>query len=124
MYPRDEWSGKHSLFIKNIPLRYSSERMKNMKDGITRFKHNYGPRAYKIKRDKVPVIPFLSLSSGGRARRREGQKGRLDELWVAEDAKRASGAPPGGSGGWMETATPEAELEKEAAGRQHAVEGI
>src|SRR3954466_10998560 len=82
------------------------------------------PRAYKIKRDKVPVIPFLSLSSGGRAKRREGQKGRLGELRVAEDTKRTSGAPPGGSGGWMETATPEAELEDEAAGRQHAVEGI
>src|SRR4051812_31964575 len=97
--------------------------MKNMKDGITRFKRNKGPRAYKLKRDKVPVIPFLSLSSGGRARRREGQKGRLGKLPVAEDTKRRSGAPPGGSGGWMDTATPGAELEDEAARRQHAVEG-
>src|SRR3954468_16678964 len=76
------------------------------------------------KRDKVPVIPFLSLSSGGRAKRREGQKGRLGELRVAEGTKRRSGAPPGGSGGWMETEALEAELEDEAAGRQHAVEGI
>src|SRR3954463_16113794 len=77
-----------------------------------------------MKRDKVPVIPFLSLSSGGRARRRKGQKGRLGELRVAEDTKRRSGAPPGGSGGWMEMEAPEAELEDEAAGRQHAVEGV
>src|SRR3954462_3484661 len=98
--------------------------MKNMNDGITRFKFNKGPKAYKLKRDKVPIIPFLSLSSGGRARRREGQKGRLGELRVAEDNNRTSGAPSGGSGGWMETAAPEAELEDEAAGRQHAVEGI
>src|SRR3954468_25087096 len=76
------------------------------------------------KRDKVPVIPFLSLSSGGRAKRREGQKGRLGELRVAEGTKRRSVAPPGGSGGWMETEAPEAELEDGAAGRQHAVEGI
>src|SRR3954462_9377770 len=74
-----------------------------------------GPRAYKIKRDKVPVIPFLSLSPGGRARRREGKKGRLGELRVAEDTKRRSGAPPGGSGRWMETAAPEVELEDEVA---------
>src|SRR4051812_20552563 len=72
----------------------------------------------------MPVIPFLSLSSGGRARRREGQKGRLGEPRVAEDTKRRSGAPPGGSGGWMETEAPEAELEDEAAGRQHTVEGV
>src|SRR3954469_4883744 len=98
--------------------------MKNMNDGITSFKFNKGPKAYKLKRDKVPVIPFLSLSSGGRARRREGQKGRLGELRVAEDTKRRSGAPPGGSGGWMETAAPEAELEDGAAGCRHAVEGI
>ena len=39
--------------------------MKNMNDGITSFKFNKGPKAYKLKRDKVPVIPFLSLSSGG-----------------------------------------------------------
>ena len=46
-----------------------------MNDGITSFKFSKGPKAYKLKRDKVPVIPFLSLSSGGRSRRREGQKG-------------------------------------------------
>src|SRR3954464_8727942 len=98
--------------------------MKNMNDGITSFKFNKGPKAYKLKRDKVPVIPFLSLSSGGRARRRKGQKGRLGELRGAEGTNRSSGAPPGGSGGWMETEAPEAELDDEAAGRQHAVEGV
>src|SRR4051812_45837937 len=124
MHPRDKWPGKHPLFIKNIPLRYSSERMKNMKDGITRFKCNKSLRAYKLKRDKVPVIPFLSLSSGGRARRRKGQKGRLGKLRVAEDTNRTPGGPSGDSGSWMATAAPEVELEDEAAGRQHAVEGI
>ena len=49
--------------------------MKNMNDGITSFKFNKGPKAYKLKRDKVPVIPFLSLSSGGRSRRRKGKRG-------------------------------------------------
>src|SRR3954469_9350687 len=63
----------------------------------------------------MPVIPFLSLSSGGRARRRKGQKGHLGELRVAEGTKRRSGAPPGGSGGQMETEAPEEELEDEAA---------
>src|SRR3954468_11823854 len=82
-----------------------------------------------MKRDKVPVIPLLSLSSGGTARRREGQKGRLDELRVAEDAKRVSEAPPRSSGGRKKTATPGAELEKGAArrgkgaGRGHHVGG-
>src|SRR3954465_12072800 len=93
--------------------------MKNMNDGITSFKFNKGPRAYKLKRDKVPVIPFLSLSSGGRTSRREGQKGRLGELRVAEDTKRT---PRGPSESWTVTAAPEAGLD-EAAGRQHAVEG-
>src|SRR3954468_5776654 len=46
---------------------------------------------------------------------REGQKGRLGELRVAEDTKRRSGAPPGGSGGWVKTAAPEGELEDEVA---------
>src|SRR3954469_25553586 len=63
----------------------------------------------------MPVIPFLSLSSGGRARRRKGQKGHLGELRVAEGTKRRSGAPPGGSGGQMKTEAPEEELEDEAA---------
>ena len=54
--------------------------MKNMNDGITSFKFSQGPKAYKLKRDKVPVIPFLSLSSGGRSRRRKGQKGCLGKL--------------------------------------------
>ena len=39
--------------------------MKNMNDGMTSFKFNKGPKAYKLKRDKVPVIPLLSLSSRG-----------------------------------------------------------
>src|SRR3954464_11394812 len=61
---------------------------------------NNGPRAYKLKRDKVPVIPLLSLSSGRRSRRRKGQKGRLDELRVAEDTKGTSRRHgDGGAGG-------------------------
>ena len=91
--------------------------MKNMNDGITSFRFNKGPKAYKLKRDKVPVIPFLSLSSGGRSRRQKRQKERLGELGLAEDTKRTSWWP---SKGWMVMAAPEAELEDEAAGRQHA----
>ena len=49
--------------------------MKNMNDGITSFKFNKGPKAYKLKRDKVPVIPFLSLSSEGGTRQQEGKRG-------------------------------------------------
>ena len=49
--------------------------MKNMNDGITSFKFNKGPKAYKLKRDKVPVIPFLSLSSGNGTRRQKGKRG-------------------------------------------------
>ena len=48
--------------------------MKNMNDGITSFKFSKGPKAYKLKRDKVPVIPFLSLSSGGRSRRQKDKR--------------------------------------------------
>src|SRR3954468_24125415 len=90
--------------------------MKNMNERITSFKFNKGPKAYKLKRDKVTVIPFLYLSSGGRSRRQKGQKRRLGELRVAEDTKRTSRWP---SKGWMVMAAPEAELEDEAAGRQH-----
>ena len=68
----------------------------------------------------MPVIPFLSLSSGGRSRRRKGQKERLGELRVPEDAKRTSRGP---SEGWTAMAALEAGLEDGAAGRQHAVEG-
>ena len=89
-----------------------------MNEGITSFKFNKGPKTYKLKRDKVPVIPFLSLSSGGRSRRRKGQKERLGELRVAEDTKRTSWWP---SKGWMVMVAPEAELKDEAAGRQHAL---
>ena len=88
-----------------------------MNKEITSFKLNRCPKAYKLKRDKMPVMPFLSLSSGGRSRRREGQKGRLGELRVAEDTKRTSRWPPKG---WMVMAAPGAELEDEAAGRQYA----
>ena len=63
------------FFIKNVPYKYSPYGMKNMNKGITSFKFNKCPQAYKLKRDKVPVIPFLSLSSGGRSKRRKGQKG-------------------------------------------------
>ena len=68
----------------------------------------------------MPVIPFLSLSSGGRSRRRKGQKERLGELRVPEDTKRTSRGP---SEGWTAMAALEAGLEDGAAGRQHAVEG-
>ena len=68
----------------------------------------------------MPVIPFLSLSSGGRSRRRKGQKERLGELRVPEDTK---GTSRGSSEGWTTTAALEAGLEDGAAGRQHAVEG-
>ena len=53
------------FFIKNVPYRYSSYGIKNMSKGITSFISNKCPQAYKLKRDKVPVIPFLSLSSEG-----------------------------------------------------------
>ena len=92
--------------------------MKNMNEGITSFKFNKGPKAYKLKRDNVPVIPFLSLSSGGRSRRREGQKEHLGELRAAEDAGRTSWWP---SKGWLVMTAPGEELEDEAAGRQYAM---
>ena len=62
------------FFIKNVPYRYSSYGMKNMSKGITSFKSNKCPQAYKLKRDKVPVIPFLSLSSEGGTRQQEGER--------------------------------------------------
>ena len=62
------------FFIKNIPYRYSSYRIKNMSKGITSLKINKCPQAYKLKRDKVPIIPFLSLSSGNGTRRKEGKR--------------------------------------------------
>ena len=68
----------------------------------------------------MPVIPFLSLSSGDRSRRRKRQKECLGELRVPEDSKGTSQRP---SEGWTATATLEAGLEDGAAGRQHAVEG-
>ena len=86
--------------------------MKNMNKEVTSSKVNRCPKAYKLKREQMPVMPFLSLSSRGRSRRREGKKGRLGELRVAEDTKRTSWWPPKG---WMVMAAPEAELEDEAA---------
>ena len=68
----------------------------------------------------MPVIPFLSLSSGGRSRRRKGQKERLGELRVPEYTKRTSLGP---SEGWTAVAALEAGLEDGAAGRQRVVEG-
>ena len=62
----------------------------------------------------------MSLSSGGRSRRRKGKKEHLGELRVPEDTKRTSRGP---SEGWTVMAAPEAGLEDGAAGRQHAVEG-
>ena len=73
--PTNEKPGKHPFFIKNIPYMYSSYEMKNMSKGITSSQFNKGLQAYKLKKDKMPVIPFLSLSSGGRSRRREGKRG-------------------------------------------------
>ena len=66
--------GKHPFSLKNIPYRYSSYRIKNMSKGITSLKINKCPQAYKLKRDKVPVIPFLSLSSESGTRQQEGKK--------------------------------------------------
>ena len=63
------------FFIKNVPYRYSSYGKKNMSKGITCFKSNKCLQAYKLKRDKVPVIPFLSLSSEGGTRQQEGKWG-------------------------------------------------
>ena len=71
----NEKPGKRPFFIKNISYRYSSYGVKNMSKGITSSKFNEGPKAYRLKRDKMPVIPFLSLSSGGRSRRRKGKRG-------------------------------------------------
>ena len=63
------------FFIKNIPYRYSAYGMKNMSKGITSFKLNKCLQAYKLKRDKMPIILFLSLSSEGGTRQREGTRG-------------------------------------------------
>ena len=41
---------KHPFFIKNIPYRYSSCKVKNMSKGITSFKFDKGPQAYKLKK--------------------------------------------------------------------------
>ena len=46
----DEKPGKHPFFIKNIPYGYSLCEMKNMSKGITSFKFNKGPQAYKLKK--------------------------------------------------------------------------
>ena len=49
--------------------------MKNMSKGITSSKFNKGPQAYKLKKkDKMPVIPFLSLSSGNGTRWQKGKR--------------------------------------------------
>ena len=94
------------FFIKNVPYRYSSYRIKNMSKGITSFKSNKCPHAYKLRKDKVPVIPFLSLSSEGGARQ-----------------QRAKGAPRRGARSRRHQENilvPGKELEDEAAGRQYA----
>ena len=62
------------FFIKNVPYRYSSYEMKNMSKGITSFKFKKCTQAYKLKRDKMPVIPFLSLSSENRTRWQKGKR--------------------------------------------------
>src|SRR3954463_13788090 len=68
--------------------------MENMNKGITSSKFNKGPKACKLKRDKVPVIPFLSLSSGGGSRRRKGQKEHLGEVRAEEGTRKTSWRPP------------------------------
>ena len=45
-----------------------------MSKGITSLKINKCPQAYKLKRDKVPVIPFLSLPSEGGTRQQKVKK--------------------------------------------------
>ena len=62
------------FFIKNIPYRYSSYGIKNMSKGITSLKINKCPQAYKLKKDKVTIIPFLSLSLEGGTRQRDGKR--------------------------------------------------
>ena len=63
------------FFIKNVPYRYSSYEIKNISKGITSFKSNMCPQAYKLKRDKVPIIPLLSLSIEGGTWQQEGKRG-------------------------------------------------
>ena len=72
------------FFIKNIPYRYSSYRMKNMSKGVTSFKFNKCPQAYKLKRDKMPVIPFLSLSPGNGIRWQEVKR----SAWVRYEQQK------------------------------------
>ena len=48
--PTNEKPGKLPFFIKNIPYKYSSCEMKNMSKGITSFKFNNGPQAYRLKK--------------------------------------------------------------------------
>ena len=69
----------------------------------------------------MPVIPFLSLSSGGRSRRRKGQKGSLGELRAAEDTERTPWRPPMGRPVMTVLGK---ELEDEAAGLAVRDEGI
>ena len=60
----------------------------------------------------------MSLSSGGRSRRRKGQKGAPRR---ATGGRRHQENILVASKGWMVRAALEAELEDEAAGRQHAL---
>ena len=93
------------FFIKNVPYRYSSYGKKNMSKGITSFKSNKCSQAYKLRRDKMPIIPFLSLSSEDGARQ-----------------QRAKGAPRRGARSRRHqenVLVPGEELEDEAAGRQY-----
>ena len=62
------------FLTKDVPCRYSFYGMKNMSKGITSFKSNKCPQAYKLKKDKMPIIPFLSLSSDGGTRGQEGER--------------------------------------------------
>ena len=77
-----------------------------MSKGITSLKINKCPQAYKLKRDKVPVIPFLSLSS-------EGEQG-------SRRAKRAHRQGTRSRRHQENILVPGKELEDEATGQQYA----
>ena len=62
------------FFIKNIPYRYSSYGIKNMSKGITSL-INKCPQAYKLKRDTMPVIPFLAPLLRRWSRTTKGKRG-------------------------------------------------
>ena len=79
--------------------------MKNMNDGITSFKFSKGPKSYKLKRDKVPIIPFCPSPQE-----------------VKQDSRRAKGAPRRGARSRKRQESipvPVEGLEDEATARQY-----